>query len=75
MNSMLTTSTISEIMTTSEVSDFLSVHRSTVHKMRERGQIVAYKFGKRVYFKRSEIMATITASRVEITPIESTQAA
>jgi excisionase family DNA binding protein len=53
MNAILKTSTASEIMTTSEVSDFLSVHRSTVHKMRERGDIVAYKFGKRVYFRSS----------------------
>jgi excisionase family DNA binding protein len=76
MNAILKTSTASEIMTTSEVSDFLSVHRSTVHKMRERGDIVAYKFGKRVYFKRSEIMATITANRVEIsTPVETSEAA
>ena len=62
-------------MTTQEVADLLQVHRCTIHVMRNRGEIIAYKFGKRVYFKRSEIMATITASRVEVTSTETTQAA
>jgi excisionase family DNA binding protein len=64
-----------EIMTIQEVADLLQVHRSTVHLMRNRGQLVAYKFGRRVYFRRSEVIEAITSSQVEIDQEETTQAA
>lgn len=59
-----------EIMTTQEVSALLRVHRSTIHNMRERGQLKAYKFGKRVYFRRSEIIAAITANPLQAKTVE-----
>jgi excisionase family DNA binding protein len=64
-----------EVMTMQEVADLFSVHRTTIHKMRERGEITAYKFAKRVYFLRSEIMATVRSNRVEVNQEETSQAA
>ena len=64
-----------EVMTTQEVADLFKVHRSTIHKMRERGEITAYKFSKRVYFLRSELIATVRANRIEVIPSETSQAA
>ena len=61
-----------EIMTVKDVSSLLRVHRSTVHNMRERGQLVGYKFGKRVYFRRSEVIAAITANPVPVKSVSAT---
>lgn len=64
-----------EIMTPAAVMAMLDVCRTTLTRMQTRGDFPYYKFGKRVYYRRSEIIASLTAKRVQITPTESTQAA
>ena len=63
-------SPLPEIMTMADVAQLLDVHPSTIHRMRERGEIIGYKFGKRVYFRRSEIMASITANPIEVQSLQ-----
>lgn len=48
-----------EIMTMDEVLSMLSISRATLNRRRKNGEIPFYTFGKRVYFKRSEIMAAL----------------
>lgn len=64
-----------EIMTPAAVMELLDVCRTTLNRMQQRGDFPYYKFGKRVYFRRSEILASLTAKRVQIAPTKSTQAA
>lgn len=63
-----------EIMSPSEVMDLLKICRATLTRMQNRGVFPYYKIGKRVYYKRSEILETVTAHRVVVDQ-ESTQAA
>jgi excisionase family DNA binding protein len=63
-----------EIMTRQEVEEFLSVSYATVRRMCLRGELVAYRMGRRIYFRRSEILATMTANRVEVETEEPSQA-
>jgi predicted DNA-binding transcriptional regulator AlpA len=72
---MKNSSTLPEIMTPEAVMSMLDVCRTTLSRMQRRGDFPYYKFGKRVYFRRSEILASLTAKRVEITPTESQQVA
>jgi DNA-binding transcriptional regulator PaaX len=67
--------TLPEIMTPSAVMSMLDVCRATLTRMQSRGDFPYYKFGKRVYYRRSEILTSLTAKRVQIASTESTQAA
>lgn len=60
---MLTTSLKSEILTTSDVMEMLDVCRTTLTRMQNRGVFPIYRIGRRVYFKKSEIIAAIEAGR------------
>jgi excisionase family DNA binding protein len=53
----------------------LDVSRTTLSRMQRRGDFPAYKFGRRSYFRRSEIIAAMTANKVEVVVDESAQAA
>ena len=64
-----------EIMTPAAVMELLDVCRTTLNRMQMRGDFPYYKFGKRVYFKRSEIIAAMTANRVEVRQKKASQAA
>jgi hypothetical protein len=66
---------LTEIMTGAAVQELLEISRATLFRMEKRGEIPAYKYAGKKFYRRSEIMAAITASRVEITPTEATQAA
>jgi DNA-binding transcriptional regulator PaaX len=71
-----TVSTLPEIMTPATVMELLDVCRTTLNRMQKRGDFPYYKFGKRVYYRRSEIIQAMTANRVEIAnPEQATQAA
>ena len=69
------TSDATEILTLREVEKLLKVSYATVYRMRRRGDLTGYRVGRSLYFRRSEIMATMTANRVQITPAETQQAA
>ncbi len=43
------------MMTVQEVMDFLKISRSTLDRLRKRGEITAHKFGKAVRFDQQEI--------------------
>ncbi len=43
------------MMSTQEVLEYLNISRSTLHRLRERGELHAHKFGKAVRFDRQEI--------------------
>ena len=64
-----------EVMTTTAVMELLDVCRATLSRMQKRGDFPYYKFGKRVYYKRSEILAAMTNNRVDIGQEETSQAA
>jgi hypothetical protein len=68
-------STLPEVMTPVSVMAMLDICRATLTRMQNRGEFPYYKFGKRVYYRRSEILASLTANRVEVTPSEASQAA
>ena len=54
------------LMTIDNVADFFSIDRVTVWKWRKQGRLKAYGMGRRVYFKRSEVVAAL----VELKPRE-----
>ncbi|MEM9529244.1 MAG: helix-turn-helix domain-containing protein [Bacteroidota bacterium] len=63
-------SPLPEIMTPVAVMELLDVCRTTLSRMQTRGDFPYYKFGKRVYFRRSEIIEAMIANRVEVKPIQ-----
>jgi DNA-binding transcriptional regulator PaaX len=69
------TTLLPEIMTPASVMALLDICRSTLTRMQRRGDIVAYKFGRRTYYRRSEILEKMTANRVQVEQVESTKAA
>ena len=48
------------LMTRAELLALLKINASTLFHWQNKGKIVAYKFANKCYYKRSEIMATIT---------------
>lgn len=64
----------SEIMTPKEVEGLLQVSYATVRRLRLRGRLVAYRMGRRLYYRRSEVLAAITANPVSV-DIENTHQA
>ncbi len=49
-----------DLMTRKEVLDFLKINPSTLFHWQNKGRITVYKFANKCYYKRSELMATIT---------------
>lgn len=49
-----------DLMTRDQVLDFLKINASTLWHWQNKGRITAYKFANKCYYKRSELMATIT---------------
>lgn len=49
-----------DLMTREQVLSFLQIDPSTLWHWQNKGRITAYKFANKCYYKRSELMATIT---------------
>lgn len=49
-----------DLMTREQVLDLLQINASTLWHWQNKGRITVYKFANKCYYKRSELMATIT---------------
>lgn len=49
-----------DLMTREQVLELLQVNASTLWHWQNKGRITVYKFANKCYYKRSELMATIT---------------
>jgi hypothetical protein len=49
-----------DLMSREQVLDFLKIDPSTLWHWQNKGKITVYKFANKCYYKRSELMATIT---------------
>ena len=47
------------LMTIEEVSSFLKVSKVTIHKWKKRKLIKSHRIGRRIYFKKQELIATL----------------
>lgn len=54
-----------DILTISEASEYLSISASAIYKMTSKLTIPFYKVGKKVYFKRTELLEWIEKHRVK----------
>ncbi|WP_428979752.1 helix-turn-helix domain-containing protein [Flagellimonas halotolerans] len=50
-------------MTPKEVCAFFNISLSTLHEWRKQGKIQAYYKGRRVYFKRAEVEASLVQAK------------
>ncbi|RTY97607.1 DNA-binding protein [Flavobacterium sp. RSP49] len=56
-----TTQTENEnLMTREQVLELLQINASTLWHWQNKGRVTVYKFANKCYYKRSELMATIT---------------
>ncbi|HEY6143089.1 MAG TPA: helix-turn-helix domain-containing protein [Flavobacterium sp.] len=49
-----------DLMTRDQVLELLQINPSTLWHWQNKGRITVYKFANKCYYKRSELMATIT---------------
>ena len=49
-----------DLMTREQVLELLHINASTLWHWQNKGRITVYKFANKCYYKRSELMATIT---------------
>jgi hypothetical protein len=49
-----------DLMTRDQVLDLLKINASTLWHWQNKKRIIVYKFANKCYYKRSELMATIT---------------
>lgn len=49
-----------DLLSREQVLELLQINASTLWHWQNKGKIIAYKFANKCYYKRSEIMATIT---------------
>lgn len=49
-----------QLMTREEVCDLLQINKSTLWKRTKTGKIQSYGQGRRVYYKRSEVLESLT---------------
>jgi len=49
-----------ELMTREDVCDLLQINKSTLWKRTKNGRLQAYGQGRRVYYKRSEVLESLT---------------
>jgi len=52
-----------ELMTRKETAQFFSISLVTVHQWVKQGTLISHKISNKVYFKRSEVINTMSASR------------
>lgn len=45
-----------DVLTTNQVADWLQVHRSTVSRIANNGEIPSHKIGRCLRFKRSDVL-------------------
>jgi hypothetical protein len=48
------------LLTREQVLELLQINASTLWHWQNKGRIIVYKFANKCYYKRSELMATIT---------------
>jgi len=65
-NSLLTSQSKSspDILNVNQIADYLSVSKATIYKYTADRIIPHFKRGKRLYFKKSDVEAWVTAHRV-----------
>jgi hypothetical protein len=56
-----TTEANDDLMTRGQLLELLQINASTLWHWERKGKITAYKFANKCYYKRSEIMASITS--------------
>jgi hypothetical protein len=49
-----------DLLSREQTLELLQINASTLWHWQNKGKIIAYKFANKCYYKRSEIMATIT---------------
>ena len=49
-----------DLMIREQVLDWLQIDASTLWRWQNKGKIIVYKFQNKCYYKRSELLATIT---------------
>lgn len=49
-----------DLMSREQVLEFLQINSSTLWHWQNKGKIIVYKFANKCYYKRSELLATIT---------------
>lgn len=49
-----------ELMTREDVCELLQINKSTLWKRTKNGRLQAYGQGRRVYYKRSEVLESLT---------------
>jgi hypothetical protein len=59
-NTQNTQSENDDLMTREQVLELLQINASTLWHWQNKGKITVYKFANKCYYKRSELMATIT---------------
>ena len=52
-----------EILSIEETCEFLSLTKQTIHKYRNEGRLKPHYFGNKPYFKRSEILASLSPKK------------
>lgn len=52
-----------ELLTMEEAARQLGVGKVTLWRLRRSGQLPSHSLGKRIYFKKSELLAALTPSR------------
>ncbi|WP_242082698.1 helix-turn-helix domain-containing protein [Aestuariivivens sediminis] len=52
-----------EILSIEETCEFLGLTKPTIHKYRNEGLLTAHYFGTKPYFKRSEILASLSPKK------------
>lgn len=53
-----------DLMSREQVAEFLQVNPATLWRWTNMGKITVYKFANKCYYKRSELMNTITPLKV-----------
>ena len=62
-NSKDTQTPIEELMTIEETCEFLHVSKVTIHKWKKKKLIFSHRIGRKIYFKKQELMTAITQKK------------
>lgn len=54
-----------ELMTIEEACQFLHVSKVTIHKWKKRKLIFSHRIGRKIYFKRHELLAAMERMKVK----------
>lgn len=52
-----------ELLSIEEVANLLGVSKVTIHHRKRMGKIPFYRSGRRIYFKKSEVLASLQSSK------------